>query len=99
MRSDEELLGVQIPGAGRDISETPFEVRGPRHAILEKLIEVYALEIRPGAIPESPGEAWVWNPDEGRLERLTRDQAAERDIELLPNWGFRSVPRWNWQSR
>lgn len=99
MRSDEELLGVQIPAYQRELSERPFEVRGPRHAVLEKLIKVYGLEIRPGIIPGSPGDTWIWDEDAGRLERLSREEAYERGVEFLPHWGFGTVRRWDWRAR
>jgi hypothetical protein len=90
MRSDSELFGLQLEdpndsptarsqGFG-SLNTEPFRVAGRQEDVLSAILVAYDLSVRSLLITPEDTDLWIFNKDQGRLERISVQEADERGI-------------------
>jgi hypothetical protein len=103
MRADDELFGLRLddPNDTADatsrrsglgsLNPEPFEASGRQEDVLSAILVAYSLDVRPLLTSRDDTDLWIFNKDEGRLERITVQEAEARGIQysVAENFGVR----------
>lgn len=91
MRRDSELFGLQLEDPDQDpearpsridaTNDEPFSARGRQEDVLAAILVAYDLSVRPVLITHEDTDLWVFDREQGRLERIGVDQAEARGID------------------